>query len=448
MSSIEPNIPNTPAENPPAPESNGNGTKWITAALCCLIVIPILAEWLPSEVAMWKQAAARNHWNSADRVSAMKLNTEALSWDDSNPTILSERAEWQAELGKYDLAISIYENLLQGMAESEQTISWRMQLCNHYNSLAIQEQREATQTWHQWELIDRWYQQFDRERSLPTVARANLYNNRAYLLAVGNTHFPEALESINFSLDLFGGEIYCLYNDPLFLVQFAYQAFREKNYAEARKHLNSTVDQLERRYALLLATTPANTWKAFEKKELAHRTGNLALVFGNVLLFRAHCLEMLQIQEQSNQTLEGITVSDLERAQILGASVESFSPDIFSSELLLSADVQSLIPMALDTRGYTYYQLGYHHLALQDLEVAVEASEYQLKQIEKVIEQEKHRIADPAIVSSQQQSRYKNLAVILYHRSLAYDATHQVAKAKRDRDRIESLGYAPSPLLH
>ena len=157
---------------------------------------------------------------------------------------------------------------------------------------------------------------------------------------------------------------------------------------------------------------------------------------------------MLQIQEQSNQTLEGITVSDLERAQILGASIESFSPDIFSSELLLSADVQSLIPMALDTRGYTYYQLGYHHLALQDLEVAVEASEYQLKQIEKVIEQEKYRIADPAIVSIQQQSRYKNLAVILYHRSLAYDATHQVAKAKRDRDRIESLGYAPSPLLH
>ena len=97
MSSIEPNIPNTPAENPPAPESNGTGTKWITAALCCLIVIPILAEWLPSEVAMWKQAAARNHWDSADRVSAMQLNDEALSWDDSNPTILSERAEWQAE---------------------------------------------------------------------------------------------------------------------------------------------------------------------------------------------------------------------------------------------------------------------------------------------------------------------------------------------------------------
>ena len=56
---------------------------------------------------MWKQAAARNHWDSADRVSAMQLNDEALSWDDSNPTILSERAEWQAELGKYDLAISI-----------------------------------------------------------------------------------------------------------------------------------------------------------------------------------------------------------------------------------------------------------------------------------------------------------------------------------------------------
>jgi hypothetical protein len=102
----------------------------------------------------------------------------------------------------------------------------------------------------------------------------------------------------------------------------------------------------------------------------------------------------------------------------------------------------------LDTRGFLYDQQGYPQLALLDLEVAVQATEFQLEHFEDALENEKHRIANADLVRKQLHERQKNLAVILYHRSLAYDATHQVARAKRDRQRIADLGFSASPLLH
>ena len=104
--------------------------------------------------------------------------------------------------------------------------------------------------------------------------------------------------------------------------------------------------------------------------------------------------------------------------------------------------------MALDTRGYIYHLQGNHHLALIDLEVAGGATEYELKQFDEVLEYEKDRVADADFVKQHRHDRAKNLAVILYHRSLAYDATHQVAKARKDRERIDQLGFSASPLLH
>jgi len=451
-------VPPDPSENPEL-STSGKGLTWATVLLSCLIIVPVLSQWLPSEVALWKQAAARNQWLADDRDRALALSHEALSWDAHNSEILTEQAEWLAELSEYDQAIDIYEKLIEGSVESELTIQWRMQLCNHYNSRAIDQQREATETWQQWQAIDQWYADAERELNLPVAARANLHNNRAYLLAVGNTHLEEALASSNLSLDLFGGEVYCLYSDPLFFVQFAYQAYEQRNYKEALQHLNTTVERLDRTYALLLASTPTITWKDFEKREIKRRLENLSLVFGNILLFRVRCHELMDLQnqqaqpEQQNQrevreSALSNGLPDLERATILGASQESFSPEVFSSDLLLSPQTQALIPMALDTRGFLYYQQGYPQLALLDLEVAVQATEFQLEHFEDALENEKHRIANADLVRKQQHERQKNLAVILYHRSLAYDATHQVARAKRDRQRIADLGFSASPLLH
>ena len=37
----------------------------------------------------------------------------------------------------------------------------------------------------------------------------------------------------------------------------------------------------------------------------------------------------------------------------------------------------------------------------------------------------------------------RQLAVLLYHRSLAYEAVHQPARAQEDRKRVKRLGFTP-----
>ena len=434
-------------------DSNKSTFRWATGFLCLLIVVPIAFQWFPSEVALWKQADARNHWDAKEHETALERNAQALDWDADNPTLLIERANWLAEISRYDEAVTIYESLLENLTaagESAFTIQVRMQLCNHLNSRSIDNQQPSEETWQQWEIISAWYQEAERLRRLPLLQQANLHNNRAYQLAVSESHLDEALTSINLCLESFGGEIYCLYHDSMYYVQDAYQAYSQQNYREAMEDLNKAVDILNRDYTLLQATSPTITWKAFEKKELAQRIVNFEVLLGIVLLFRAHCEKKFKRQKDGPAAKppgEGLT--DQQRAGELGVDSKYFTPeDAHFGNLLLSFSTYTFIPMALDTRGFIYYLQGNPFLALMDLRVAVEATELEFKQFDEVLKHEAGRIADKGLVQKQRQELAKNLAVMLYHRSLAYDATHQVAKAKRDRERIEELGFFPSALLH
>jgi len=433
-------------------DTNKSGLRWAYALLCGLIVLPITIQWLPSEVALWKQADARNHWDAKDPETALELSSQALHWDADNPSLLTERADWLAELERYDEAITIYQMLIATLTttgESAFTIELRIQLCNHINSRSTSTTQPSEETWQQWEIINTWYRSGDRIKQLPLLQEANLYNNQAYQLAVSNSHLEEAMESASKCLELLGGEIYCLYSDPMYYVQTAYQAYRQKKYRIAMENLNKAVDKLGRHHALLQATSPKITWKAFEKKELAKRIANFEVLFGNVLLFRDACLKQIQGEDQSQNEVTNEMMTDRSRAEDLGVDSKYFTPkDAHFGNLLMSFSTHSFIPMVLDTRGYIYHLQGNHHLALIDLEVAVAATEYELEQFDEVLKYEQDRVADTDFIKKQRHERAKNLAVILYHRSLAYDATHRVAKARKDREKIEQLGFSPGPLLH
>ncbi|MBA60946.1 MAG: hypothetical protein CMJ76_01140 [Planctomycetaceae bacterium] len=438
------------------PDSNGSeksALRWAYMLMCALIVVPITVQWLPSEVALWKQADARNHWSAKERETAFELSSQALEWDANNPTLRTERADWLAEVKRYDEAIAIYASLLDNLTvsgESAFTIAMRIKLCNHLNSRSIHNQQPSEETWQQWEIISAWYQQAERLKRLPLLQQANLHNNRAYQLAVSHSHLDQALASVNLSLESFGGEIYCLYYDPIYYVQDAYQAYSQQDYRAAMESLNKAVDKLGRQYTLLKATLPTITWKVFEKKQLAQRIVNFEILFGNVLLFRASCEKKISREEAGpavKPSSDGLT--DQQLAKELGVDNKYFTPETAHfGNLLLSYSTHTFIPMALDTRGFIYYLQGNLHLALLDLRIAVEATEFDLKQFDEVLKNEVQRIADKDLVKKQRQERAKNLAVMLYHRSLAYDATHQVAKAKKDRERIQQLGFIPSASLH
>ncbi len=468
MSTYDPSQQNE-TESPPSDKDSANdgfnnsGLGWAYALLSALIVIPVSVQWVPSEIALWKQADARNHWEAKEQEQALALSAQALDWDSNNPALLTERADWLAELGRYNEAIGIYTSMLSELTESPAlessgeaksetayTIQLRMQLCNHLNSRAIENEQPSEETWLQWQIINDWYVKGGRIRQLPLLQEANLYNNRAYQLAISRTHLEDALESANQSLESIGGEVYCLYSEPLYFVQSGYQAYRQKHYSNAMEHLNTAVDHLSLHHTLLQETPQTITWKAFEKKELAKRIADFEMLFGKVLLLRHEC------RKQINREADGTAVqpnsdeqTDQQQALQLGVDSRFFNPEeAHFGNLLMSFNVHVFIPMALDTRGYLYYLQGYNHLALMDLQVAAEAGENELQQFNEALKHEQHRVADIDLVERQRNERKKNVAVILYHRSLAYDATHQVAKAKRDRERIKELGFEPSAMLH
>lgn len=83
----------------------------------------------------------------------------------------------------------------------------------------------------------------------------------------------------------------------------------------------------------------------------------------------------------------------------------------------------------LDTRAYVQYRHGNHDLALPDAEHAVDLMEREYNK------------------SPGQYELRKNLAVIVYHRSLVLDALEKSAEAERDRARVRELGFEPDERL-
>ena len=107
--------PDSLTSEPNGDDTSKSGLRWAYPLLCGLILLPITMQWIPSEIALWKQAAARNHWDTKDRVMALELSSQALNWDADNPSLLTERADWLAELGRYNESIDIYQMLIANL---------------------------------------------------------------------------------------------------------------------------------------------------------------------------------------------------------------------------------------------------------------------------------------------------------------------------------------------
>jgi tetratricopeptide (TPR) repeat protein len=83
----------------------------------------------------------------------------------------------------------------------------------------------------------------------------------------------------------------------------------------------------------------------------------------------------------------------------------------------------------LDTRAFVLYRLGRYNEALPDAERAVESIERKFAE------------------KSDDAEAKKNVAVIVYHRSLILEALGKSAEAERDRARVRELGFEPDERL-
>ncbi|MGY8733307.1 MAG: hypothetical protein ACKVK0_14305, partial [Pirellulales bacterium] len=210
--------------SPKAPVPKHPGRR-ISVCLIALVAIPLFVQWCPSEIALWKQASARIAWDNGDQETALKLTTEATNWAPHSTLIKLDQARWHDKMGKHQAAIDLYINLLPDEDNSStpsldtESIALRMVLCDVLNRQAIATRVasdalelpeaavpsgpsiQAAQVWEQWKIIDRWYQVDDRLASLPMLATATYYNNRAYQIAISGDHITEALQDINRCLD-------------------------------------------------------------------------------------------------------------------------------------------------------------------------------------------------------------------------------------------------------
>ena len=448
------------AATAPVPKHSG---RRISACLIALIAIPLFSQWCPSEIALWKQASARIAWDNGDQETALKLTAEATNWDPHSTPIKLEQARWHDEMGKHQAAIDLYISLLPDAdnpaTESLDTesIALRMTLCDVLNRLAIATRAtsdalevpevavpsgpsiQAAQVWHQWQIIDRWYQVDDRLASLPVLAAATYYNNRAYQIAISGEHITEALQDINHCIDLLGGDTICLFAQPMSHVQGAYQSYQAKETSTALKRLDTAISILAQHHAIMPEVEPGVQWEDSQAQIMAQRSIEFRKMYGRVLLFRG--LLLRTANEPGDAEL------DFRRAMKFGMLRDAFKPEIFSSTILINPETANFVGMALDTRGLLHLLSNQPQLAQEDLNQAVMLVSQYLQQTEASVKKEKGSSPSPMDLDKYLTSVKRQLAVVVYHRSLVLMALDKTVAAQRDLQQVRTLGFEPSPML-
>ena len=435
----------------------------ISACLFALVAIPLFIQWCPSEIALWKQASARIAWDNGDQETALKLTAEATNWDPHSTPIKLDQARWHDKMGKYQAAIDLYISLLPAKDDPSaavldtESITLRMTLCDVLNRQAIatraardalelpevavpsEPSMQATQVRQQWQIIDRWYQVDDRLASLPMLTAATYYNNRAYQIAISGEHITEALQDINRCLDLLGGDTMCLFAQPMSHVQGAYQSYQAQETSTALERLDTAISFLAQHHAIMPKVEPGVQWEDSQAQIMAQRSIDFRKMYGRVLLFRA------QLLRHSNE--QGDAEVDSRRAVKLGAVPDAFQPKIFSSTILITPETANFVGMALDTRGLLYLLNNQPQLAQEDLNQAVKLVSQYLNQTEASVKTEKGSSASPMDLDKYLISVKRQLAIVVYHRSLVLMGLNKTEAAQRDLQRVRKLGFEPSPML-
>jgi hypothetical protein len=423
----------------------------------------LFIQWCPGEIALWKQASARIAWANGDQETALKLTAEATNWDPHSTPIKLDQARWYDEIGNHQAAIDLYLGLLPAADDpaakslDTESISLRMSLCDVLNRQAIATRTasnaselpdvavpadssiQAAQVWQQWKIIDRWYQVDDRLASLPMLAAATYYNNRAYQIAISEDHIIEALQDINRCVDLLGGDTMCLFAQPMSHVQGAYQSYQAKDPSTTIERLDTAISFLAQHHAIMPEVQPGVQWKDSQAQIMAQRSIEFRKMYGRVLLFRA------QLLRQANEA--GDAELDLHRAIELGAVPDAFVPKMFSSTILITPETANFVGMALDTRGLLHLLNNQPQLAQEDLNQAVKLVSQYLHQTEVSVKTEKENSAAPMDLDKYLISVKRQLAIVVYHRSLVLTALDKTKAAQRDLQQVRKLGFEPSPML-
>jgi tetratricopeptide (TPR) repeat protein len=102
--------------------------------------------------------------------------------------------------------------------------------------------------------------------------------------------------------------------------------------------------------------------------------------------------------------------------------------------------------MILDTRGFVRWRRGENEKALSDLDKAIQMLEADGNRLEQQ-RANAGLLRETSELTAQREQHLKTLAVVLYHRALAYQSLRRNDDAEKDLARVRELGFEPGDQL-
>ncbi|MEO2023207.1 MAG: hypothetical protein ABGX05_15410 [Pirellulaceae bacterium] len=431
------------SEQPSPPPAAPTAASRILVLLAAMIVLgPVISKEYPHEIARWHHAAARQLWLDGSRELALESMVTALSWDPSNVNILSSRAQWLGELEHYEQSLADWNRAIR--MQPDRAVFYQ-QRCDTYLHL-----KRSDRVLEDWETIMQLYREQGFPGSHDTGQRFNVYNNRAYQLGVANINPATALEDANRAIDLLGGDAAMLDIHGFSQYLQTYELYLEGQFATALMRANLAITWSEKSWHQWQRSSDPR-WQPETIKLHQQRTLEFKRYRATLYLLRSHIHEQLDHETFRQQ--------DLKQIQSLGCIPDKLELPFAGDEnpLIPLLELQTLLgnkrqyvdarSMILDTRGFILWRQNQHQAALWDLELAVHFATAQHRMSQDFLQHQKEIAVDLRPLEQELRLIHKNLAVILYHRSLAYQALQQPLKASQDHQRIRDLGYQVSPHL-
>lgn len=181
---------------------------------------------------------------------------------------------------------------------------------------------------------------------------------------------------------------------------------------------------------------PELDWKASETLQHEHLEAELTEYIARIIKLHSVLLDRIGQASRSEQAREAI--------RQLGHDPDSLEAVVVLASQLhqLHSEFPDLRATVLDTRGFSYLQSRQPNLARMDLEIAVKV--YDTVHRQRLVQLNRHRnlAVEPSAVDREMSRSSKQLGVLLYHRSQAYEILHQPARARQDLQRIQRLGLS------
>ncbi len=431
---------NESASNQHLPTEPGEGAPWSryypSLGAILLVVWPLLSYGLiDTERARWQHAAARVAWEQGDLKKALELLDRAVELDPDNISAIADRAGWQGELGEHEKSRQDLESILERVGSLEQEIQLRQQLCD-----ALLHLDRPDEVIRQWEMIGKAVAGYGGQENWHLQQQVLLLNNRAYQVALTGQQLQRVIEEADQAIALLGGVgIAWDYNGaPNYLA--ACQAYLEQHHgqalafsSQATRHASKFLDSWERQFE------PRSNWKASERKRHGEQQETMRRYVASVYKLHAMVLEKTGQVGKRDEALAKIRELGQQPDQLEGVIGRL-------DEIRLLMSLQGTLDLrdtVLDTRGFALLKNQQPNLALMDLLVAVRLCDARWHEMTVSIDQERNLAVDPAPLDRKEQQMTRQLAILLYHRSLAYEAVHQPARAREDLERVRNLGFTP-----